>query len=144
VEDWMTPDPITISSTATLGDAYDCMLENDVRRLPVVDEADELIGIVTRSDVLQAVPPLQGVNDDGEIAAVPLSEMPIRDIMAWEPVTVAPSDTIRRAAQRMIEYQISGLPVVEGDQLVGIITESDIFRVVIEFLDDRRGKAKAR
>ncbi|MCB0043656.1 MAG: CBS domain-containing protein, partial [Caldilinea sp.] len=56
----------------------------------------------------------------------------VGEIMTWDPVTVDPEDTIQDAAERMLEYQVSGLPVVDGTRLVGIITESDIFRLVVE------------
>ena len=52
--------------------------------------------------------------------------------MTYSPVTISPSATIQEAAERMLEYQVSGLPVVRGNQLVGILTESDIFRLVVE------------
>jgi CBS domain-containing protein len=56
----------------------------------------------------------------------------VRDVMTYDPITVDPEDTIQEAAERMLEYEVSGLPVISGNRPVGIITESDIFRLVVE------------
>ena len=129
VQDWMTADPYTISATATLLDAFAMMNENGVRRLPVVAANNELVGMVTRSDIQRAVPATRHTLDNREAA---LSERTVRNVMAATPVTVDPDDTIQDAAEIMLEYQVSGLPVVQGEEVVGIITESDIFRLVVE------------
>ena len=131
VADWMTRDPITVSTGASLADAYDQMQESNVRRLPVV-ERGELEGIVTLSDVLRTMPPM-GDEADRETRLM-LTTRSVRDVMAYRPVTINPEATLLEAAERMLEYQVSGLPVVDGSRLVGIITESDVFRLVIEAL----------
>lgn len=129
VQDIMTPDPVTVSPDATLADAYDLMADNEVRRLPVVTE--ELVGVVTLSDILGSIPTMLAETDVE--TRLLLSARKVRDVMAWGPVTIAPDDTIQEAAERMLEYQVSGLPVVEGGgKVVGVITESDIFRLVVE------------
>jgi acetoin utilization protein AcuB len=125
----MTPDPISIPSDMTVANAYTLMLSRGVRRLPVVERDNELIGIVTRSDIEQVLPRSLDERDEVE-AALLLAGMPVREVMTWDPVTVSPDDTIQDAAESMIEFQVSGLPVVEGGELVGIITESDIFRII--------------
>lgn len=131
VQDWMTNDPITVPLTATLLEAYRVMVENDIRRVPVVDNKNELLGIVTMSDI-QSRAPVAHADEDSE-AAAGLSAQAVRTIMAESPVTIAPDDTIQDAAETMLEYKISGLPVVEGNNtLVGIITESDIFELIVE------------
>jgi acetoin utilization protein AcuB len=130
VSDWMTKDPITVDGNTRLLDAYNLMKENGVRRLPVVKRSGELIGIVTLSDILQHVPFFP---DDPEMEAeLPLMTLTVQEIMSWDPETISPEDTIQDAAELMLESKISGLPVVDQDRVVGIITESDIFRLVIE------------
>lgn len=128
VNDWMTRTPLTISPNASLVDAYDLMRENEVRRLLVVEK--ELIGIITQSDILRALP---GLLDEGdrETRLMKVTRK-VRDVMTYDPVTVDPEDTIQEAAERMLEYEVSGLPVISGGRPVGIITESDIFRLVVE------------
>ena len=130
VRDWMTPYPITASGEALLIEAYNAMKAADIRRLPVVKRNGELIGIITINDILQHVP---FVPDDPELEVdLPLMTMTVQEIMTWDPETIGPEATIQEAAELMLETKISGLPVVEQDRVVGIITESDIFRLIIE------------
>ena len=128
VQDWMTEKPVTIGSEATLAEAYDLMLEHEVRRLPVVDR--ELLGIITFGDILRQAP-VTGEEADTATRLL-LTEKRVRDAMAYDPVTINPSATIQEAAERMLEYQVSGLPVIRNGSVIGIITESDIFRLVVE------------
>ena len=128
VSDWMTRSPVSISPNASLVDAYDLMREREVRRLLVVEK--ELVGIVTLSDILRALP---GLLDEGdrETRLMKVTRK-VRDVMTYDPVTVDPEDTVQEAAERMLEYEVSGLPVISGGRPVGIITEKDIFRLVVE------------
>jgi CBS domain-containing protein len=128
VQDWMTEHPATVSPDATLAEAYDLMLEREVRRLPVVER--DLVGIITLSDILRQVP-VTGDDGDTETRLL-LTEKCVRDAAVYDPITINPSATIQEAAERMLEYQVSGLPVVRNGKLIGIITESDIFRLVVE------------
>jgi CBS domain-containing protein len=128
VQDWMTENPATVSPTATLAEAYDLMLEREVRRLPVVDH--DLVGIITMGDILRHLP-VTGDEGDTETRLL-LTEKQVCDVAAYDPVTINPSATIQEAAERMLEYQVGGLPVVRNGKLIGIITESDIFRLVVE------------
>lgn len=130
VSDWMTANPTTILGDARLIQAYNLMKENGFRRLPVVKRNGELIGIITLSDIIQHVPFFP---DDPEVEVdLPLMTMTVQEIMTWDPETIRPADTIQEAAELMLEAGVSGLPVMEHDRVVGIITESDIFRIVIE------------
>jgi acetoin utilization protein AcuB len=136
VSDWMTPKPTTILGDARLIQAYNLMKENEFRRLPVVKRNGELIGIITLSDIVQHVPFFP---DDPEVEVdLPLMTMTVQEIMTWDPETIGPADTIQEAAELMLEIGVSGLPVVEHDRVVGIITESDIFRLVIESWSSER------
>ena len=128
VQDWMTENPVTIAPDATLAEAYEMMLEREVRRLPVVDR--ELVGIITMGDVLRQLP-VSGEEEDTATRLL-LNEKRVCDVCISDPITINPSATIQEAAERMLEYQISGLPVVRNGKVIGIITESDIFRLVVE------------
>lgn len=130
VAQWMTKNPYTCTADASLADARDMMTEYRCRRLPVVDEKDELIGIVSLGDLRQAAP--------SSITSLSLFEvnyfwtkLQVTEAMTPEPITVGPSDTLKIACQRMLDYKISGLPVVEGRKVVGILTETDILRFVV-------------
>ena len=129
VSDWMTPDPVTTTWDMTLAEAYELMLEHEVRRL-LVTRDDELAGIVTLSDILRTIPAILSETD--RETRLLISSHTVRDVMTRDPVAVDGEETIQAAAERMPEYQVSGLPVVEGRTPVGIITESDIFRLVVE------------
>ncbi len=128
VQDWMNENAIVVSPDASLADAYSLMVENEVRRLPVVDR--ELIGIITYSDILRHVP--VSAEEVDEATRVLLTQCTVREVMTYSPMTINPSATIQEAAERMLEYQVSGLPVVRNGKVVGMITESDIFRLVVE------------
>jgi acetoin utilization protein AcuB len=129
IEEWMTSKPITISSSKTLPDAYWLMIENDIQRLLVVDDS-QLVGVITMED-------LRGFFQDEIIAINPLkvnvifSQMPVAQLMSKDPVTISPDENVVDAAHAMLEYKISTLPVVENEKVVGIITESDLFRVLL-------------
>jgi acetoin utilization protein AcuB len=82
------------------------------------------------SDILGSIPSLLA-EADVETKLL-LSARKVRSVMSWSPSVVNPEDTIQDAAERMLDEQVSGLPVISGSNLVGIITESDIFRLVVE------------
>ena len=132
IRDWMTSDPITVSSSTTLPEAYWLMVENNIRRLLVVDK-DRLVGIVTMDDLrgsfhteIIAINPLK-VNEI-------LSEMPVRQLMSKDPITIAPTANVVEATRKMLEHKISTLPVMDSGKVVGIITESDLFRILVDIL----------
>ena len=130
VRDWMTDDPVTIAPQLSLYEAYTRMIENDIRRLPVVDRRGNLLGVITLSDVVQTA---AFTRDSAKVESDLLANTQnVAAIMTEAPITVAPDDTIQEAAELMLENQVSGLPVVDGARVVGIITESDIFRLVVE------------
>lgn len=130
VRDWMTPNPITIVPKTTLPDAHKLMREAKVRRLPVVDHG-RLVGIVTLGDVREAQPSDATTLSIYELNYL-LSKLTVDRIMTREPLTIAPDATIHQAARVMLDHKIGGLPVMEDERLVGIITESDIFRVLAQ------------
>ncbi len=132
VRDLMTKDPITIGGGQSLYDAYARMLEHEVRPLPVLQHG-KLAGIVTLGDIRRALSAvLAGSQTAAETTAdLRASPLTVGDIMSPDPITVAPGDTLQEAAEQMLEDQVSGLPVVEDGRVVGIVTESDIFRLVV-------------
>ena len=138
VRDWMAKDPIIVRPETTILEAYQLMIEQRVRRLPVVARG-QLAGIVTLSDLHQ-VKPFNTLNEAEQILYQKIERMTLEEVMASDPITIAEDATIGEAAQKMLENKISGLPVVdpEGGHLVGIITESDIFRIVAEEWSTRR------
>jgi acetoin utilization protein AcuB len=133
VSTWMTTPVITIRAYESLFNAYNLMFENDVRRLPVVDSQDHLVGMLTMSDILQTVPFAPSDEEEGDQPSRLLIKLQtVADIMSCDPITITAEESVQEAAERMLEYKVSGLPVIEGESVVGIITESDIFRLVVE------------
>ena len=134
VNNWMTREVITITADTTLPDAHRLMTEYQIRRLPVVENG-RVIGIVTLGDVREAEPSDATSLSVWEINYL-LAKQKISSIMTKNPVTISSFATISEAAWTMLEYKISGLPVVDKDRkLEGIITESDIFRLVVQEWD---------
>jgi len=129
VRNWMTPNPITITPQTTLPEAHRLMNEHNVRRLPVVNKG-KLVGIVTRGDVREAQ-----ASDATTLSVYELNylldQVPAKEFMAYEPITVSADAPIGEAARRMLQHKIGGLPVVEYGELVGIITETDLCRMLI-------------
>ena len=130
VKDWMTANVITIPSSCTLPEAYWLMLNNKIRRLPVVDH-DTLVGIVTLED-LRHVSPLNIAGFDIIHISDRLVKLPVRQLMTANPKTISPTAQLSDAAHLMLSHDISALPVIDGDQLVGMITARDILRAYVE------------
>ncbi|MBT3240749.1 MAG: CBS domain-containing protein [Chloroflexi bacterium] len=134
VKDWMTPNPYSANPSMHLSMAEILMKESDIRRLPVVEDG-KLIGIVTDGDIREAGP--SDVSSLGKYETdFLLSGLKVSDVMTNEPVTVSSGDTIRKLAELMLVRKIGGVPVVDDGELVGIITVSDIFKVILETFED--------
>jgi acetoin utilization protein AcuB len=142
---WMTRDLQTIAPTATLAQIAARMARQKIRRLPVVSASaggPKLLGIVTHSDVLHAFPaninPFSVIAADSVAAiesAAGASRVTAADLMAREPRVTTPDAPIESAARLMRDLKIGALPVVSQQVLVGLITESDIFRALVEVFE---------
>lgn len=131
VQDWMTKDVISITVDTSLPEAHQIMMNEEIRRLPVVDKHNKLLGIVTLGDVRGAQPSPATSLSIWELNYL-LANLKIKEIMTPDPITLNVDATIGEAARTMLEHRISGLPVVNNaGALVGIITESDIFSMVV-------------
>ena len=131
VKNWMTRDVVTIPPETKLAQAHRLLTDKQIRRLPVVKN-DHLVGIVTLGDVREAEPSDATSLSIWEVNYL-LSQLSIEKVMTKNPVVISLYATIAEAAWTMLEYKISGLPVVDtAGKLVGIITESDIFRMVVQ------------
>ena len=142
VADCMTRDPITVDPRTTLPIAYQLMRINNVRRLPVVDEDGRLVGIVTMGDVREARPKETEGLSSWELH-LKTASLEVREFMTPNPLTVGPEDSLRTAARLMLDHKVGGLPVVEDGRVVGIITVSDILRLLLERLMPTESTAAA-
>jgi acetoin utilization protein AcuB len=146
VRDVMTKDPITIDPEAPLETAAAVMQERQVRHLPVVDEAGRLVGLIGDRDLRGALlaPALTEYLSGAAqrrlrgIAAA-LENLRVRDAMTWDAVTIDPQAPVARAAALMFEARIGCLPVVEGQRLIGIVTERDVLKALAATLPSVRG-----
>jgi acetoin utilization protein AcuB len=116
----MTTEPVTITGEAEVKEALGVIEECELHHLSVVDENDALVGIVSEKDLLRA-------NGDD----------PVHAVMTRDVVTVTEYTALEEAARIMADHKISSLPVMRAGKLVGIITETDLFKIFLEFLGAR-------
>lgn len=131
VRDWMTSDTVTVSSDSTLPDAYWLMLEKKLRRVPVMDSG-VLVGIVTLGDLRRGNPPV-GLDLDLFKTVEKLSKMEVHQVMTRDVHTIPPTESLVDAAHLMLKHSVRVLPVLDGENLVGVISRSDILRAFIVF-----------
>jgi len=122
VRQWMTANIVTINERASVQEALKLMKYHSVRHLPVVDEHQKLSGLVTDAD-------LRGV-----LIASMLEELTLQDVMVRNPYTASPEMPLEEAARLILRKRIGGLPVLENDKLVGIITVVDILSAFINIM----------
>jgi acetoin utilization protein AcuB len=136
VRERMSTKPVTISADLSITEALRVMRRNQVRRLPVLDREGKLVGIVSEKDLLYASPSPATSLSIYEMHDL-LSRLRVSELMTTDLITVTPDIPLEEAARIMADNKIGGLPVVENGNLVGIITETDIFKVFLELLGAR-------
>ena len=125
VKDSMTREVVTLSPQTTTGEALALCREKRIRHLPVIED-DLLVGIVSDRDLRSATPALE----DPERAEA-LARIRVHEAMARDVTTALPEDPVEEAANVMREKKIGCLPVVEDEELVGIITSSDVMEALV-------------
>jgi acetoin utilization protein AcuB len=133
----MTKPAITIRPDTSMPDALDLMRKEHIRRLPVVDKRGQLVGIVTEADLLKASPSEATSLSIYEITYL-LSKLPVERLMTRKVITVTEDMPLEEAARIMADNGIGGLPVMRNKEVVGIITETTLFRIFLEMLGGRR------
>jgi acetoin utilization protein AcuB len=136
VRERMSTQPVTIPADTPITEALRAMRQGGVRRMPVLDEEGKLVGIVSEKDLLYASPSPATSLTVSEMHYL-LSHLLVSELMTGEVITVGPDTPVEEAARIMADYKIGGLPVMEGDRLVGIITETDVFTVLLEMFGAR-------
>jgi len=137
VREKMTANPVTIQAEASVPEALALMRERKVRRLPALDVHGKLAGIVSEKDLFYASPSPSTTLSSWEIPSI-LSKIKVERIMTRKVVTIVEDMPLEEAARIMADQKIGGLPVVRDGALVGIITETDIFRALLHLLGGRR------
>lgn len=133
VKDRMTPNPVTITPDVPFPEAFRIIHERNFRHLPVVDDKGKLIGVVAQADLLHASPSSASSLSIYEMNYL-LANLSIRELMSSPPVTVPEDAPLEEAAKVMVEKKIGCLPVMRDGDLVGVITETDIFEAFVEIL----------
>jgi acetoin utilization protein AcuB len=136
VKERMTSPVLTITQDVSIQDALARMHQDKVRRYPVVDKHGKLIGIVTEGDLLNAKPSEATTLNVWEITAL-LNKITVERVMAEKVITTTEDCPIEDAARIMADNEISALPVMREKSLVGMITETDIFHIMLEMMGGR-------
>lgn len=134
IERWMSSPAITIEADIPASLALRKMLEHEIRRLPVVDDAGQLLGLVTDRDLRGVLDPWS-VPHPSRAYEPSASDPAVRDVMRKAVAVVTPRDSVREAARLMHDLKVTGLPVVEGRRCVGVITVQDLLEVLVAALD---------
>lgn len=133
VKDRMTPNPITITSDTSFLEAFRIIREKGIRHLPVMDKKEKLVGIVAKTDLLHASLSPGTTLSIFELNYL-LANLHVSEVMSRSPITVTEDVPIEEAARVMVENKIGCLPVMFEDELVGMITETDVFETFVEIL----------
>jgi acetoin utilization protein AcuB len=132
VRDRMTVNVLTLDVEEPIRKAWELIEENKLRRFPVIDRG-KLVGVVTDRDLRNATAS-SVVLTEKKYHDYLLDTIKIQSIMTPNPATVSPEASLKEAAETILEMKVGGLPVVEGGELVGIITETDLIRTLIDLL----------
>lgn len=132
----MTPDPITVTDKTPIDEALKIMRNKNVRRLPVLSGKGEMVGIVAEKDILYASPSPATSLSIHEIHYL-ISKLTVAEIMTKKVYTVTDDTPLEEAARVMADQRIGALPVMHDGKLVGIITETDLFKAFVELLGAR-------
>jgi acetoin utilization protein AcuB len=136
VKERMTRLPIVATPDLPVPEALHLMRQEHIRRMPVVDKGGRLVGIVSDRDLLLASPSPATSLSAWEITYL-LGKITVHDVMTKKVITVTEDTPLEDAARIMADSKIGGLPVVRDGALVGIITETDLFKLFLELLGAR-------
>jgi acetoin utilization protein AcuB len=137
VSERMSTRPVTVTPGTTISDALRTMRQSRVRRLPVLDEEGTMVGIVSEKDLLYASPSPATSLSIYEMHDM-LTRLKVSELMTKDVIKVSPDTLLEDAARIMVDSVIGGLPVLEDGRLVGIITQTDIFKAFLELLAARQ------
>lgn len=136
IERRMTRNPVTATENMSVVEASELMKQEKVHRLPVIDKDKNLLGIITEKDILYASPSPVSSLSIHEMAYL-LSKLTVKKLMSKDLVTITRNTTVDEAARLMVDQDLSCLPVVEGTKLIGIVSKSDLFKILMELFGAR-------
>ena len=123
----MHTDLTVVNEDASLSEAVIQLADAHVHGVPVVNHRGQLVGVLSSSDIVEATAERSGTG-----AAGVLDQTLVREIMSTPPHTIRPEDDIRLAARQMLEHDVHRLFVLRRDELLGVISSSDIVRAVAD------------
>lgn len=133
----MTRNPFTVDWNTPVTDAQSLMRRERFHRLPVLSKHKKLIGIISEKDLLYAAPSPATSLNVYEMSEL-LNRLTVSEVMTEDVITIDETTLIEDAARIMVDTNIGGLPVLRDGVLIGIVTESDLFRLFIELFGTRR------
>jgi len=128
----MTPDPITLSPEDSLMDALQLMRLRRVRRIPIVVDG-KLVGLLTEGDLKRAEP--STLTDTQEEFTQVMERTPVQRIMINNLLTTTPDTLLLEAARTLHQNKYGALPVLDGERLVGILTDNDLLSALVKVLE---------
>ena len=138
VKDWMTPQPlIVVAPDAPITEAQRLMQDHKIRHLPVVTDQHNLVGLVTRATLLQAIP-WSAVSLSALETQYILSKVKVGKVMMREVTTITEDVAVEEAARIMVDHKLGCLPVLRAGNLVGIITDIDLLSITMKMLGARQ------
>jgi acetoin utilization protein AcuB len=137
VKERMTSNPICGHPDMPVTDAQALMQDNKIRHLPIVDEANNLVGLITQRSLLRALPSDVSSFSRFEVSYV-LGKIKVRSVMVTDVLTIDEDTAIEEAARIMADERIGCLPVMRQGELAGIITDNDLFNTMVDLLGARR------
>ena len=136
IERRMTRNPVTATPDMSISEASTLMKQEKVHRLPVLDKDKKLVGIITEKDILYASPSPASSLSIHEMAYL-LSKLTVKKLMSKNVVTITKDTTVEEAARMMVDQDLSCLPVLEDEKLIGIVSKSDMFKILLELFGAR-------
>jgi acetoin utilization protein AcuB len=136
VKERMSRPVITVHPETPVQEALNLMREERVRRFPVVDRHGRMVGIVSERDLLHAAPSDATSLSIWEVHYL-VSKITVEKVMTRQVITIAEDTPLEEAARIMADHKFGGLPVVREGEVVGIITETDLFKIFLEMLGAR-------
>ena len=135
VRDLMTEKVLSIRADEDLARLNDLMADINVRHVPVVDGEENIIGVVSQRDLLRSALDEEGVLPASQQREM-LQSVKVAEIMVTNPETAEPEQDITEAGQTMLDNKLGCLPVVEDTHLVGILTEADFVKYVVDHAEE--------
>ncbi len=139
VRDWMTVNVLSLGVNSSVMDAAEILHEKNIRQFPVLDRKGKLVGIVSDRDIRDAMPSKFIPSDNISEKGGGLYTLTAGDIMTMDPISVTSDMAMDAVAEILVKHRIGGLPVLDGEELKGIITQADVLRFLCAASGSMRG-----